>query len=54
MFTQMSAKKAIKSFTDCAVVAIVKEYGKLDDMNVLITENPDVLTHKKSENHLEL
>ena len=45
MFTLMSkGGGGIKLFKKRAVAAIVKEYTKLDDMNVLVPENPDVIT----------
>ena len=54
MLTKMSAKKGIKLFKKIVVKAIVKDYKRLDDMNVVVLENPDVITPEKSKNHLEL
>ena len=36
----MSENKGIELFKENAVSAIIKEYKKLDDMNVLVPENP--------------
>ena len=44
MFTQISAKKGIKSCKGCTVAAILKEYTQLDDINVAGPGKPDVIT----------
>ena len=44
MFTQMSAKKGIKTFGESAIAAMFKEYNQLNDMNVFGSVNPDTLT----------
>ena len=51
VFTQISEKKGIKIFKQCAVADILKQFKQLDYINVVVLENLNVLT---PENHLEL
>ena len=48
MFTLMPAKKGIKLFMEHTVAYIVKSYTQLDNINVLGTVNPYVLTTLKT------
>ena len=52
MFTQMSAKKGVKSFKGHIVASTIKEYTQLYDMNVMGPENPDVITPKQKRKPL--
>ena len=49
MFTQMSEKKGIKLFMERTVTVILKEWTQIDNVNVVVPENPDALTprHKR-------
>ena len=53
MFTQMSAKKAIKLFKERSFAFIFKGYTQLEYMNVVVPENPNVLTPEQKKNNLD-
>ena len=46
MFTKMSVNKRIKLFKEHAVSAIVKEYTKPKNMNIVGPKHDDVFTPK--------
>ena len=52
VFTQMSANIGILLFKDCRVAVIVKEYTQLEYVNVVVTENPDVLTTEQNRKQI--
>ena len=51
-FKQISANKVTKLFKESAVSSIVKEYTQLEYVNVVVTENPDVLTTEQNRKQI--
>ena len=53
-FTQMTAKKSIKKHGERSVLAMYKEYKKIEDIKVMGAPNPDILTRSHNKGALRV